>query len=124
MQKINILSSVPISANENILQHLDDRKFYQGLKRYGDSKLIVTAFVRHMATLVPDTEVIINNLCPGLVATDFDKDTPWLIRGFMYVFRKLAARTVEEGSRTLIYASVVCGRETHGKFLANNLINE
>ncbi|CRG91994.1 WW domain-containing oxidoreductase [Talaromyces islandicus] len=124
MQKMNSFSSVPAVANENILEHLDDRNLYQPLKRYGDSKLIVNAFVRHLATLVPDTEVIINNLCPGLVATDLDNDSPLLIRGVMYIFRKIAARTVEEGSRTVIYASVVCGQETHGKFLTSNLITD
>lgn len=123
MQKIHSFSSVPLSTDENILEHLDDRKLYKSMNRYGDSKLVVNAFVRHLATLVPNTEVIINNLCPGLVATDFDRHAPRLIRGIMYVYRKFAARTVEEGSRTVIYASVVSGRETHGKFLASNLVN-
>lgn len=118
------LSSVPLSADENILEHFDDRKLYKSLHRYGDSKLVVSAFVRHLATLVPDTKVIINNLCPGLVAIDFDRHAPMLIRGIMYLYRKISARTVEEGSRTVVYASVVSGRATHGKFLANNLVNE
>jgi NAD(P)-dependent dehydrogenase (short-subunit alcohol dehydrogenase family) len=123
MQKIHSFSSVPLSADENVLEHLDDKKLYKWQNRYGDSKLVVNAFVRHLATLVPDTDVIINNHCPGLVATEFDRHAPAYIRGVMYVYRKFAARTVEEGSRTIIYASVVSGGETHGKFLASNLIN-
>lgn len=123
MQNMNSFSKVPISADTNILDRLDNKRLYQSIYRYGDSKLLVDAFVRHLATLVPDKEVVINNLCPGVVATDFDRYFPIIIRGILYVYKRIVARTVEESARTVIYASIVCGRETHGKFLANNLVN-
>lgn len=93
------------------------------MTRYCDSKLTVNAYVRKLAQLIPASEVIINNLCPGVVKTGFDKTLPIYIRGVMYVYRQLTARDVDEGARTYIYAAVLAGPESHGKFIFNNEIH-
>jgi hypothetical protein len=41
----------------------------------------------------------------------------------MELVRKTAARSVEEGGRTLIHAAVTASPETNGKFLKNNKID-
>lgn len=122
-QKNHTLTKKPVAATGTVLDHFDDQSIYQGLARYMDSKLVVNAFVRRLAAAVPSSEVIINNLCPGLVATGFDKELPLWAKSIMFVFRKVSARDVSEGARTLVYASVIAGAETHGKFLLHNHVH-
>lgn len=119
---MHTLAKKPIAPNTSPLTHFDDRKVYSGFMRYGDSKLIVAAYVRKLATVIPSKEVIFNDPCPGLVATGFDKELPAWLKPIMFVYRKISARTVEEGARTLIYASAVAGQETNGKFLQSNKV--
>ena len=92
-------------------------------------------FVREMAKHLPPqsagfnegpTEegvVVVNNLCPGTVDTAVDNNLPFWLRIPMNLNRKLRARTVQEGARTLIYAAEVAGLESHGKYIANNVIS-
>jgi len=120
---MHTLAKKPVTPAETALGHFDDEKTYSGLTRYGDSKLVVNAYSRRLAALVPSSEVIVNNLCPGLVATGFDKQLAGWLKPIMFIYRKIAARGVEEGSRTLIYASALAGPETHGKFLQHNKVN-
>jgi len=118
----NTLAKHPVAGGRNVLDHFDDRVNYNRFCRYADSKLVVSALTRRLATLAP-SEVVVNNLCPGLVQTGLDKNLPLVLRGIMGLVRKTMARTVEEGARTLIYAAVVAGAETSGKFMQNNRID-
>jgi len=93
------------------------------MKRYGDSKLAVNAFARKLATSVSSKYVIINNVCPGMVATGFDKGLPVYLRIPMNMVRKIRARPVDEGAWTLVYATLVAGPESHGKFINHNKID-
>lgn len=118
----NTLSKKPISSTETVLGHFDDEAKFSSWYRYADTKLAVNAQVRRLAKLAP-SEVIVNNICPGLVRTGLDKNLPIPFKLFMSVVRRAAGRTVQEGARTLIYASAVAGPETNGKFLQNNKID-
>lgn len=122
-QTMHTLAKKPVAASETVLSHFDDQNIYSGLTRYSDSKLAVNAYVRRLSALVSPSEVIVNNLCPGLVATGFDKQLPAWLKPLMFVYRKIAARDVHEGSRTLVYASAVADATTHGKFLQSNKID-
>jgi NAD(P)-dependent dehydrogenase (short-subunit alcohol dehydrogenase family) len=93
------------------------------MRRYSDSKLVLNAFCRRLATIVPSDQVIVNNVCPGMVATDFDRGLPVWLKLIMSVVKQFMARDVAEGGRTLIYASAVAGPETHGKFIQNNKVD-
>lgn len=106
-----------------VLPYWDDPARYSRFRRYADSKMLVAAYVRRMAALAPG-EVVVNNLCPGLVQTGLDKNLPGLLKVVMGWVRKTAARTVEEGARTLVYAAVVAGEETSGRFLQHNRVDE
>lgn len=83
-------------------------------------------FVREMAKHIPrpDREnpggVIVNNVCPGTVDTAADDDLPFWLRIPMNLHRRLRARTVQQGARTLLYAAVVAGKESTGGFIADN----
>lgn len=116
------LAKYPITA-DTVLGHFDDQKVYRGFTRYSDSKLVVDAYVCRLATLVPPSEVVVNDLCPGIVTTNIDKRLPGWFKPFMFVFRTFKHRGIVEGSRTLVYASVVAGAETHGRFLRHNKLD-
>ncbi|KAL7798576.1 hypothetical protein V8C37DRAFT_368338 [Trichoderma ceciliae] len=120
--KQNTLSKKPISPEETVLGHFDDEANFNRLFRYGDTKTVVNAYVRRLAALAP-SEVIVNNLCPGIVQTGLDKNMPFYLRLPMGLVRRTMGRTVEEGARTLIYASAVAGFGTNGKFLQHNKID-
>lgn len=94
------------------------------MKQYPSSKLVVNAFSQHLASIIPAEQVIINSVCPGMVATGFDRQMPVWVRGIMFVVRKVVARPVEEGARTLVHAAGVVGPESHGKFLSHNSFAE
>jgi NAD(P)-dependent dehydrogenase (short-subunit alcohol dehydrogenase family) len=107
----------------SVLEYFDDPANFSRFRRYADSKLAVNAYTRRLATLAPG-EVVVNNLCPGLVQTGLDKNLPGPLKFIMGWVRKTAARTVEEGARTLVYAAAVAGEETSGKFLQQNKVDE
>ena len=114
---------MPVPEGEALLGYFDDPANFSRFRRYADSKLLVSAYARRMATLAPH-EVIVNNLCPGLVQTGLDKNLPGPLKFVMGWVRKAAARTVEEGARTLVYAAVLAGEGSNGRFLQNNQDDE
>ena len=124
-QAFNSLAKFPIQTTTHVLPHFDSQKDYSRFSRYPDSKLLVAMFVREMAKHVPSTAapVIINNLCPGTVDTAADNNLPFYLRLPMNWNRKLRARTVQEGARTLVHAAAVAGDESHGHYLASNQIS-
>jgi retinol dehydrogenase-14 len=118
----NTLTKSPIPASSTVLGHFDDQTKSSKMFRYADTKLAVNAYVRRLAALAP-TEVIVNNLCPGMVQTGLDKNLPFPLSVIMPLVKKIVGRTVQEGARTLIYASAVASEETNGKFLQNNRVD-
>lgn len=106
-----------IGADESILGHYDNQEKYRAMRRYQNSKLVINAFVQHLGTIQPSSEVIVNSVCPGVVATEFNRNLPFWIKPVMYVYYKIKARTVAEGGRVLIHAAVVAGTDSHGKYL-------
>ncbi|OJJ44381.1 hypothetical protein ASPZODRAFT_101429 [Penicilliopsis zonata CBS 506.65] len=117
------LKKTPLSEGENFLAHFDDQRLYSGLTRYSDSKLVVNAFIRCLAEIVPSSEVIVNNSCPGMLSTGFNRNLPLWLKPLVYTMNKMLARTTEDGARTVINASAVAGRETHGRFLQSNAVD-
>ncbi|PYI08381.1 putative carbonyl reductase [Aspergillus sclerotiicarbonarius CBS 121057] len=118
------LNKVPLGASENVMNHYDDPNIYHGLQRYSDSKLVVNAFIRGLARVVPDSEVIVNNFCPGRVeTTGFDRAIPQWLKMIMYVYRWTSSRPLKHAGWTAIYATAVTGRESHGKFMQSNKID-
>lgn len=112
--------SVPES--QSVIDYFDDKTVYKGMARYLDAKLVVNAWVRAIAARVSPSEVIINNVCPGMVATGFDKTLPFWLKLIMFVVRKIFAISVEEGSRKLINAAAFAKEDSHGQFLQNNAV--
>lgn len=116
------MAKKPVLPSSTILGHFDDEANFSKYFRYADTKTVVNAYVRRLAALAP-SEVIANNPCPGLVQTGLDKNLPFYLRLPMAVARKSMGRTVEEGARTLVYASAVAGPDTNGKFMQHNKVD-
>ncbi len=123
-QKTQATLKGPLPPDVPLLAYLDDPAHYSRFRRYADSKMLVSAYVRRLAAVVPVGEVVVNNLCPGLVQTGLDKNLPGPLKVVMGWVRKTAARTVEEGARTLVYAAAVGGEGTNGRFLQQNQVDE
>ncbi|PGH09699.1 hypothetical protein AJ80_07651 [Polytolypa hystricis UAMH7299] len=117
------LSKKPIPASQNIFSYFDDKVIYSGMTRYFDSKFVTNAFVIRLANIVPSSELVVNCLCPGQVATSFNRNLPIWLKGIMSVIVRFRARNVEEGARALVYAGCVAGEESHGGFLQHNKLD-
>jgi NAD(P)-dependent dehydrogenase (short-subunit alcohol dehydrogenase family) len=89
-----------------------------GLQSYADAKLLIAIFTAHIATTIPSSEVIVNNVCPGVVRTSLAQHMPWILRTFAQpvFFWVKDARTVEQGARCLVWAATT-NEATHGKFI-------
>lgn len=92
--------------------------------RYPDSKLVVASYIQTLSTKISPSEVIVNDPCPGMVATGFNDNMPSWLRPLLSLYSKFAARDVGEGARALVFATAVAGPETHGKFLQHNKVDE
>lgn len=122
-QAQHTLVEIPISPDESVLDHYDNEQLFRGTRRYQNSKLVLNAFVQRLASVVPTSEVIVNNVCPGIVATDFTRNLPLWAKPYVYVLYKLKAQSVSEGARVIVHAAVVAGTESHGQFVQNGEMN-
>ncbi|KAL4779550.1 hypothetical protein BJX76DRAFT_340375 [Aspergillus varians] len=123
----------PERDSENILSALNDYdawKRSQGIggpvERYSVSKLLDIFITIELARLVPrdgrgDPRVVVNCLTPGFCKSDLltREKAPWMLK----VVQSLIARTVEEGSKTLLHAATQ-GGESHGVWFENQAVAE
>ncbi len=81
---------------------LESRTNYQGLQAYAHSKLAILLFTYELARRLEGTEVTVNALHPGIVATQFAANsrntTGLLVRLFRFAFL-----SPEQGAQTGIY---------------------
>ncbi|KAK6534380.1 hypothetical protein TWF281_005703 [Arthrobotrys megalospora] len=117
MQNLTSLKKDSIKPDENIVDWFNNKANF-GMDRYNVSKLLLTGFTNELASKVDGNQVIINSMCPGLVATNFDTNSPFILKYFMKGVRSLMARTPSEGARALTLAAVT-GAEGNGKFYSD-----
>ncbi|KAK3934276.1 short chain dehydrogenase/ reductase [Diplogelasinospora grovesii] len=98
---------------------------FTAFSQYPTTKLLQIYAVRELASLLPvkQTGVVINHVNPGLCYTELDRNAGILGKLYMAIFRKLLARTAEEGSRTLLQA-VWAGQESHGTYCSECRIRD
>jgi len=108
--------------SEAIFEQLKDPKDVNMNDRYSVSKLIEVFVVRELAALMESTNkngtVILNTLNPGLCYSNILHESEGIARQFMNIFRAVAARTTEVGSRTLV-AAAHAGEESHGQYMTD-----
>lgn len=75
---------------------------YNGYDSYAQSKLALVLYTYELARRVKNTNITVNALHPGLVATNFGKNNGWL----RFYIRRLIKRneiSAQEGATTCIY---------------------
>ncbi|KAF8142306.1 hypothetical protein K438DRAFT_1784912 [Mycena galopus ATCC 62051] len=95
----------PVPDTISMFAFLNDRAQFRGMQRYSDTK-----------RLVFDASVVfVNNVCLGMVQTNFETNQPWWLVG---VAKRTSSRSPEVGARLLINA-VSAGPGSHGKLLGD-----
>jgi retinol dehydrogenase-12 len=88
--------------------------------RYNVSKMIELLVLRELASEMnksqKDGDVVVSIINPGFVDTAIMRHAGKGFQFFIAGLKRLAARTAEEGGRTLVFAAYG-GKETHGRYL-------
>lgn len=98
---VNVASNAHFMGRINF-ENLQSRGFYNGWASYAQSKLANILFTYELSRRLAGTQVTVNTLHPGLVATNFARNNGWFVR-MMMPFVNLLAINVEEGAQTSIY---------------------
>jgi NAD(P)-dependent dehydrogenase (short-subunit alcohol dehydrogenase family) len=98
---VNISSDAHRRARINF-EDLELERKYSGFGAYGQSKLAVALFTYELARRLEGTQVTVNALHPGFVATNLGRNNGWRIKLFAPLV-KLMALSPEEGAETSIY---------------------
>jgi len=102
-----------------LLEHVNDPRQFKGPKQYGISKLLLEYVMKNLADLVRNEDgtlpVIVNTVSPGLCQSSLGRQyNRFYERWLVWLMYKLFARTTEQGSRSLVSATVQ-GAESQGK---------
>lgn len=104
------------------MQALDEKNAVDPWERYITSKLLQLMALRKLASLSDASgkgHVTINSLNPGFCQTQLFRGWDFFpVNTLMWLGLRLAGRTPEMGSRTLMTAAFA-GEETHGNWMAN-----
>ncbi|KAJ5820161.1 hypothetical protein N7474_005752 [Penicillium riverlandense] len=102
-----------------LLEYVNDASHFKGPKQYGLSKLLLEYVVKNIAQIVRRDDgtlpVIVNSVSPGLCVSALGRQyNRFYERWLVWLVYKLFARTTEQGSRSLVSATVQ-GVESQGK---------
>ncbi|HMB67164.1 MAG TPA: SDR family oxidoreductase [Candidatus Bathyarchaeia archaeon] len=96
---------------------LNFEKEYGGWKAYGQSKLALVLFTHELAKKLQGTEVTVNAVHPGTVATNI-WSRPLGPVGFIMALPKLFMTTPRQGAETIVYlASSPDAKDLNGEYL-------
>lgn len=98
---INVSSRSHARAQINF-DDLESRSAYNGLAAYAHSKLAIVLFTYELARRLEGTGVTVNVVNPGIVATNFGKNSSGVLGIIMHLFRP-AFLSPEQGAQTGIY---------------------
>jgi NAD(P)-dependent dehydrogenase (short-subunit alcohol dehydrogenase family) len=107
LQKSNQGRIINVSSGAHLegtikMDDLQSNTAYNGFDAYAQSKLALILFTYELARRLKNTNITVNALHPGLVATNFGKNNGWL----RFYIRRLIKRheiSASEGARTCIY---------------------
>ena len=107
-----------------LLAHCNLPVDYNGQRQYGISKLFVMYITKELAALATspggEVEVLVTSCCPGFCTSDLGRQYhSWIEIWGLWLVHGLLARSTEQGSRTLVSATVL-GPEAHGKWWKND----
>ncbi|KAJ7068521.1 hypothetical protein C8F01DRAFT_612825 [Mycena amicta] len=117
MTRMTSFAKSPIPETSTIFGFMNDQKKYN-MARYGDSKTLVAMWIGELAKQVSPADVVINNVCPGMVKTGINDSQPLWLRLVVKAVFALRARSPEVGARTFLNA-VSAGEDSHGELLGD-----
>ncbi|WP_448528931.1 SDR family oxidoreductase [Raineya sp.] len=91
------------------------RKNYNGLNAYKQSKLANILFTRILAEKLKNSQISVNALMPGFIATDIFEDLPFFLRWLI----PLVAKSPEKGAETTLYLATEPNIEVTGEYFKN-----
>ncbi|KAJ5917776.1 short-chain dehydrogenase/reductase family protein [Penicillium verhagenii] len=109
-----------LRTEESLLDHLNSALRFKGPKQYGISKLLLEYVIKSIADLVRNEDgtvpVIVNTISPGLCQSGLTRQylKRFYERWLSWLAYRLFARTTEQGSRSLVSATLQ-GVESQGK---------
>lgn len=99
---VNVSSGAHEVGKFNFDDYNREEKF-SAFPVYGESKMANILFTRELARRLEGTDVTVNALHPGFVATNFAKNTGWLGKFAMTLFAPIMGISPEKGAETTIY---------------------
>ncbi|RDL40502.1 uncharacterized protein BP5553_00481 [Venustampulla echinocandica] len=119
---------VQTAPGESLLKKLSAPEYFNPEKCYNAIKLM-TEYVKlglvnnYSKNAKGEVDVTINSTCPGYCTTDLGREFPWYIALPIKVMQMYCGRSAEEGSRSLISATLL-EKVGHGKFWTNDVFVE
>ena len=117
---INVSSMVYTMGFTNF-DDIEMKKVFLGLRAYNNSKLYTILFTQELARrLGPYPSIVANALHPGVIKSNFSKDTNGLTGKFMKFFEPMLS-SPEKGAETSIYlASAPEAQNYNGRFFIHS----
>lgn len=108
-----------VQTDGPLLPYLNDSVHFKGPRQYGISKLLLEFVIKKIAALSRNEDgshpLIVNTVSPGLCKSGLGRQyNCWYEKCIVWAMHKLFARTTEEGSRSLVSATIQ-GVESQGK---------
>ncbi|CAG1967028.1 unnamed protein product [Fusarium graminearum] len=118
----SLMAEFPNIDDDNVLAHYDDETKFSGgmnpMPSYAKHKGLAHFWVYKLAERLSSDDVIVNLVDPGLVRnTGLQQQGNFVVRQVLAVMKWLIARNLEQGASTLVQASVVMGKESHGSYI-------
>jgi NAD(P)-dependent dehydrogenase (short-subunit alcohol dehydrogenase family) len=98
---VNVSSDIHRSARID-LEDLELKRRYSGQRAYGQAKLALVLFTYELARRLAGTQVTVNALHPGFVATGIGQEGGGIVKLFAPLM-KLIASSPKEGAQTSVY---------------------
>jgi len=101
---INVSSSTHY-AGKGVIQNITSPENYNGKQQYSDSKLATVLFTYKLAEQLEGSNIIVNTMDPGGVATNFARNNGFVnwMKHRIYYLMKRELLTPEQGAETIIY---------------------
>ncbi len=99
---VNVSSGAHEVGKFNFDDYNREKKF-AAFPAYGESKMANILFTNELARRLEGSDVTVNALHPGFVATNFAKNTGWLGKIAMTLFAPIMGISPEKGAETTIY---------------------
>jgi len=126
------LGKWPVPADKKVLAYFDDPVQFErkgpnpfAIMPYSNSILLTTMFVAELAKRVDRKDVVLNEVSPGMVITNFGANLFLGVRLLLKIATviPLGTRSLQDGGRTYIHALATHGEESHGEYISDNKIS-